>query len=160
MAKYMRRRGFHTIKPRDLPCDVKVAVRKAKGRPATGWSHDPQMPMIEERWRDGTKTYAQLIVLMDALEFLNIQFNMVRHDFELGELPYNAAKAMWKLSIDKDHLQNMIEALDGVKAIPVPVLMYDSDWNLKKFQEGRHRGQAAFDRREPIPVIIAKHRFY
>lgn len=85
---------------------------------------------------------AYTTICIEPVKFLKIQYQMVYRHQSREQRPFED----WLSDVSQDRVEDLREAMmSGDRTVPRPFLAFDGEGRLVNFQEGRHRGLAAWD---------------
>lgn len=113
------------------------------------WGDETDLPMFDSELPDGSNTYymASTTVCVTPEDWLRIQYNMGEH----GEVTQDRFAA-WLRDVSQDRIAEIRESIQADdQAWPRPFVELDKNGEVRNYQEGRHRGIAAY--REGVPYM-------
>jgi len=137
-----------------FPYDPSRHMAWAKGKHASG------LQIETGTWDDNEPDHEIKRVLMKPKGFLKRQYEQRESTFNYDK---DESYDEWAKSRkdNRKKIESLKQAIkDPNKKVPVPIEYYDRGGNRKNFQEGAHRGIAADELNEDMPVILARKKLH
>lgn len=120
------------------------------------WKADPDVPVFQSAivgQGTGQEKYDIDLVMMEIDDFIDSQIGR----FEQRDLRGMTPRQAYLRGRDMGHVREMAREMRRGTPFPVPIVEYDENGDLYRFQEGRHRGEAVKHLgNSRIPVWVAR----